>query len=595
MNIHGEFSEPARWRAAQAPPGSSMDECPLEEENAAAGGGLPGIHRLSIFAGLGALLILMAWLLPAHWKSLAPTVVEYAGRGTATLGGLGLSVVAAEKPGPASLILTAAQSLRDPQAAKLAADLADLNARKPELRAWGGENRLMPSVLLPGTAPAKAAGEPVLQVFLTESTRVRLRQHLSGSRSPGAQAILQTRDLTNTTRFVPAMQPGGQPFEATILLMGLLYENDRVALPLVQEIKSLADKANAGGETGEWESACLDMLALGKRLDWTQLVELLHFVPDLKTMAALARVSQDTPERFSIVYSASLLMQSAQGVAQYLARFEQHGPQYLAKALAAGDGAVRLLLGRQLPVGPEVGGAMAFLAPLVLRWPELALGLKFSGFVLAILCFYLVWNELAAGESAEGLSLLSRALRWRRAVVAVLLAMLLVAASEPFLLPGVGSPYQFRLNLPTLSNSPIPKNENLKPKTQPMNLDTSTILSVALFAALQVIVYAICLLKIREISRQSSSPRLKLKLMENEENLFDSGLYVGIAGTAAALILQVLGFIEANLLAAYASNLFGILCVALVKIRHVRAYKRKLILQSRASTSSSQPLAEAVA
>ena len=118
-----------------------------------------------------------------------------------------------------------------------------------------------------------------------------------------------------------------------------------------------------------------------------------------------------------------------------------------------------------------------------------------------------------------------------------------------------------------------------------MNLDTSTILSVALFAALQVIVYAICLTKIREINAQRCAPQLKLRLMENEENLFDGGLYVGIAGTALALVLQVLGFIEANLLAAYSSNLFGITCVALVKIRHVRPYKHDLILEGQVGAS----------
>ena len=44
-------------------------------------------------------------------------------------------------------------------------------------------------------------------------------------------------------------------------------------------------------------------------------------------------------------------------------------------------------------------------------------------------------------------------------------------------------------------------------------------------------------------------------------------------------VLQVLGLIDANLLAAYSSNLFGIVCVALVKIRHVRPYKRQLIIE----------------
>jgi len=72
--------------------------------------------------------------------------------------------------------------------------------------------------------------------------------------------------------------------------------------------------------------------------------------------------------------------------------------------------------------------------------------------------------------------------------------------------------------------------------------------------------------------------------MENEENLFDSGLYVGMMGTAAALVLQVLGVIQPNLLAAYSSNLFGIVCVALVKIRHVRGLKRGLIIENDAAT-----------
>ena len=54
--------------------------------------------------------------------------------------------------------------------------------------------------------------------------------------------------------------------------------------------------------------------------------------------------------------------------------------------------------------------------------------------------------------------------------------------------------------------------------------------------------------------------------------------------TATALVLQVLGIIEPNLLAAYSSNLFGITCVALVKIRHVRPYKRLLILESQVQT-----------
>ena len=53
-------------------------------------------------------------------------------------------------------------------------------------------------------------------------------------------------------------------------------------------------------------------------------------------------------------------------------------------------------------------------------------------------------------------------------------------------------------------------------------------------------------------------------------------------------MLQVLGVIQPNLLAAYSSNLFGICCVALIKIRHVRPYKRRLILDGHSEPKSKQ-------
>jgi hypothetical protein len=117
-------------------------------------------------------------------------------------------------------------------------------------------------------------------------------------------------------------------------------------------------------------------------------------------------------------------------------------------------------------------------------------------------------------------------------------------------------------------------------------MNTSTLVSIAVFALLQVVMYFICLRKMNQIAQENAPPLLKLRLMDNEENLFDSGLYVGMMGTAAALVLQVLGVIEPNLLAAYSSNLFGIVCVALVKIRHVRGFKRRLILEIEARSGA---------
>ena len=70
-----------------------------------------------------------------------------------------------------------------------------------------------------------------------------------------------------------------------------------------------------------------------------------------------------------------------------------------------------------------------------------------------------------------------------------------------------------------------------------------------------------------------------MKLLENEENLFDLGLYVGLGGTVASLILLAMDVVQASLISAYSSTLFGIIFVAFLKIFHVRPYRRGLIIK----------------
>jgi hypothetical protein len=109
-------------------------------------------------------------------------------------------------------------------------------------------------------------------------------------------------------------------------------------------------------------------------------------------------------------------------------------------------------------------------------------------------------------------------------------------------------------------------------------MDPTNLITLAIFLGLQIAVYRICLRRIRQIESGPGDTNLKLRLLENEDNLFDAGLYVGIAGTATALVLQVIGLIQPSLLAAYASNLFGIAGVAIIKIFHVRSLKQRLLI-----------------
>jgi hypothetical protein len=243
--------------------------------------------------------------------------------------------------------------------------------------------------------------------------------------------------------------------------------------------------------------------------------------------------------------------------------------------LSYGEGAVRQLVQRQVPVTRGTGPEFEFGAAFALRHPEFALVGKYAAFLGGIFLllrsvdrrlFFSVESALRGGFPRMGSGL-----------IAAILTFIFFVFSEPFLLKAAPvSDYKIKLTIPIIGAVASPAKANL---TTPTNMELSTILSITLFAAIQMGMYVICLLKISEVAKSPLPATTKLRLMENEENLFDSGLYIGIAGTATALVLQVLGIINANLLAAYSSNLFGIVCVALVKIRHVRPYKRQLILE----------------
>ncbi len=531
---------------------------------------------------LGAALATLAWLIPVSLKSIGPSLLRAAGEGTPSLSAVGRDLLDREKPGPAALLLAAAREDGDPGAAALGRALAERGARQPWLLTWGGWDPFLdPLFNLRHPAAVAPASTPVLTLFLPAPARATLRTYLANSGSLGVQAVLRTRAIAATGRFVPATQPGGQPLDAVILLTALLYQGEHLSPPLQREVRGLAETAIDHRELGELEGYYLDLLSLASRFDWSQLGELLRRTDTVRAVAELAQLARIAPGQIPQFYSAALLGGSADSVARYLVRYGTSGAADLQLALRDGQGAARLLLDRQVPVNRVGGPVLSSAGALVLEQPHLMLAFKYLGYALGI---FLVLRGLdawtvsprAAPRPSPSASLA------RVGLLAVGLAALLVISTEPFLLRAApASEYRVSVRLPLLvASSPSPVASSTPPS---VTMDTSTLVSIGVFAAFQVIMYLICLRKISEIDAQDLPPLLKLRLMENEENLFDSGLYVGMMGTAAALVLQVLGVIAPNLLAAYSSNLFGIICVAIVKIRHVRGYRRRLILEAQAA------------
>ncbi len=554
--------------------------------------GKPVATALALIIG-GMVVLAGAWTLPVNLKSVNPALLHAAGRGTPSLADFGRQLVESEKPGPAALVLAAAQRVGDPGAGRLATALTNFAGRQQEYVAWGGWDPFLDPLFNLKENTGHTESTPVLNFFIAEHARDSLRRYLANSRSPGVQTVLQTRAVPGTLHFVPAMAPGGQPLDAVILLTALLYQGDHLSPPLQRAVKRLADEAVRTRELGDLEFFYLDVLALGRRLNWIQLGELLRITNDTKTVGEYAHLAQVAPDQLPLLYSAALFTRSADSVAGYLLQFGKTGANDLRFALALGQGAVQQLLMRQVPINHGLAAPLDIAGAFALLHPRLTLLAKYLGYFLG--AFLILrgldrWLLSPLRRAAQNLAE-SRVLpRVQSGVMALLIAFVIIITTEPFLLRAAPpSEYRVRVVIPLLANiaTPPPASANSRPNT---TMDTSTIVSIGVFALLQVAIYLVCLMKIGEITRQNMPPLLKLRLMENEENLFDSGLYIGMMGTATALVLQVLGVIEPNLLAAYSSNLLGIVCVAFVKIRHVRGCKRRLILAAQApAAAGAQP------
>jgi hypothetical protein len=536
----------------------------------------------------GIIVAVLAWLLPVSLKSVSKGLLRSAGDGTPSVAAYGRDLVDSEKIGPARLFLAAAKFVSDPRSDALERAIDDSISRQPSLGPWGGWDATLDPIFNLRQKADNPASTPVMNFMIPERARDAVRAYLSSSGSVGVQAILKTHDVASTGRFVPANRPGGQPLDALILLTGLLYQGEHLSPTLQREVRSLAETAVARNELGDLEGFYMDLLSLGRRLDWTQLTELVNRTQNARTVGEFAHLSRVAPDQLPFIYSAALMSNSADKVATYLIQFGKTGSEDLRMALTDGQGAVNLLLQREVPVNRSPGPTMGAASALVLEHPRLMLALKYAGYILGL--FLLLRGLDLWIVSPAGGTIAAPHQSMRAGILAVVMSALLIVATEPFLLKAAPtSEYRVRLAIPMLAATSTQTEKATIQK--PVTMETSTLVSIGIFAALQVGMYLACLRKIREIEDQDASPLLKLRLMENEENLFDSGLYVGMMGTAAALVLQVVGVIEPNLLAAYSSNLFGIICVAMVKIRHVRSFKRRLILESQRTPVASTPVA----
>jgi hypothetical protein len=291
------------------------------------------------------------------------------------------------------------------------------------------------------------------------------------------------------------------------------------------------------------------------------------------------------------LYTALFFSKNPSRLHAYLTEHPETGNSDLDFALKKGSAAVQQLLRSNLPIYQPHSLAASTLAPITPLRPEsftsitltsrtAGLALKFALLFLAGLTF--AWSMGAAWRgSITGMRPLAKS---NPIIISrdLLISLVFILTVWSFFEPSILKSHSLASDSPPrIEFAPADSLESLKSTVQSMQeLNQVTLLVLTLFFIIQLVIYSFGLIKLREISKQAIPADLKIKLLENEENLFDFGLYVGLGGTVLSLILVAVGIVEASLMAAYASTLFGILFTALLKILHLRPYRRELIMQA---------------
>jgi hypothetical protein len=541
-----------------------------------------------VCAAVGLLLLLCGLLIPAHLRAVDARLLARAGSRTTALATAGLNLARQGDLGAAQLISEAARDESFTARDQLAFAITNLSRQFPEWLSWGGGDPHL-EILFEGNPPATAAPfQPLTPFAIRTDNRARMLAMLGASRYSAVQELLRCRALTNTVILPSSQSASGQAFDASVAICGLLLEEGQLTPGLGSAIHALAHAANQGESSQPIEEILMDMLSLGQRMNWNQLSLFVANIQDPKTLHLLADQARKSEARLPVLFSAVELSGNPAAVASYVTHYSQSGLTDLGSALRFGAGGTTELLRRDqrlYDAGWESRGPLGGLASVAgyysWRMPSLALPGKWLLYLLA--GFFLA---MALHFARPAVSSLERPLQvrgfhlFREVLFALGFLFVVLLLSEPFLAQeNQKAELAFRLRLPMMGG--------MAPAGKPgvtqslMNQNQQVYLTMLLFFVLQSLLYIACLVKLAEIRRQRIPSRMKLKLLENEDHLFDAGLYLGFLGTIVSFILVSIGvFKQPSLMAAYSSTSFGIIFVSAFKIFHLRAARRKLLLEA---------------
>lgn len=543
-----------------------------------------------LVALLGVGLLVLGLSIPAYVASVSEIQLEMAATEADTINDRAVVELALGRPSIARNLLLAS-GYSESEMTELLRPVFEANP----LRSMqvGGPSPFFEAYLkLAGKAPDEVislatfvakGGQPCLPLLANRFDRQALTDFLEQSGSPLVRHLLATRQLNGYARFYAVTTAAGAPLDASVLLTAMLVQGGEFPATLALELNSLANASISGDLTAlsQLETVYLATLTLANHTTFSELAALAKTSSDWETWARKGVWLRQIQERalangHALAFSMLWLHGDASAVLGYVQAHPQTAFDDLTLALSFGEAGLRELVASDLPMRQPSAWEARYLPEI--RWlaPQWLLWLaKLGALLLAGLCLAGTFGCLMKQDSKRSsLAMLPRYLT--PGCVTLLLALVVI---EPELLSqAVVEPGKlflaFELSEQTATMGGV---ANL-PDT---GLDPTTLYVLLGFFAMQLVIYVICLTKTAAIRKGAFSASMKLKLLDNEEQLFDAGLYVGLAGTVISLLMLALGIVQASLVAAYASTLFGILFVAALKIFHVRPLRRRLLLECR--------------
>ncbi len=295
----------------------------------------------------GLLMLAGGLAVPAHLRAVDAAVLQRAGRNTPALFEQGLALVRENNLGAAQLLLQAGQEAGLPDRQRLGLAIANLATQHPSWMVWGGGDARLERLFASDPELPRSGSEPFTNFMVREQNRAVVLDLLRASPLPVVQELLRCRALTNTVIFSPSQSASGQAFDTALAVCGLLLEGGHLNARLSDAVSALAQASNRGGDPQRLEQVLLDLMSLGQRFNWGQLLGFVGRVQDPETLRLLVNLVRKSDGQLPVLFTVVQLSGQPAQAAAYLMKFNETGLKDLGASLRFGAGGLDTLLRRE--------------------------------------------------------------------------------------------------------------------------------------------------------------------------------------------------------------------------------------------------------